>query len=231
MPTPTPRGSSSFGEDPFTHRAHFQTKRGGSKCKQREHSGSRPEMQRITLARDQGQAWMAPGGGGGAQLLGSGLGLEAVCAGPGSGARWRLAPDPQAWNALCTHTHPSLCGPGGGMVRLPHPPWPQVSLDLALLGPGTPAGQGRSDGQREGKPSPSASELPASRGLSPGGPSGVRPADASVCRGCEETRVPPDVLPGGTPTPNRDGSLRHAPWEGPGRPSPRLHTPLPGLCG
>ena len=23
VPTPTPRGSSSFGEDPFTHRAHF----------------------------------------------------------------------------------------------------------------------------------------------------------------------------------------------------------------
>lgn len=118
---------------------------------------------------------MAPGGEGGVQLLGLGLGLEAkVCAGPGSGARWRLAPDPQAWSAL--HAHPSLCGPGGGTVRLPHPLWPQVPPDPALLGPGTPAGQGRFDGQWEGRPSPPASKLPHSWGLSPGGPSGVRPA-------------------------------------------------------
>lgn len=108
---------------------------------------------------------MAPGGEGGVQLLGLGLGLEAkVCAGPGSGARWRLAPDPQAWSAL--HAHLSLCGPAGGAVRLPHPLWPQVPPDPALLGPGTPAGQGRFDGQWEGRPSPPASKLPHSWGPS-----------------------------------------------------------------
>ena len=132
-------------------------------------------MQRIALAHDQGQAWMAPGGEGGVQLLGLGLGLEAkVCAGHGNGARWRLAPDPQAWSAL--HAHPSLCGPGGGVLRLPHPLWPQVPPDPALLGTGTPASQGRFDGQWEGRPSPPASKLLHSWGLSPGGPSGVCPA-------------------------------------------------------
>lgn len=116
---------------------------------------------------------MAPGGEGGAQLLGSGLGLEAVCAGPGSRARWRLAPDPQAWPPSApTPTRASVAQVVARCAGLTHS-GPRTRLSWA---PGhQPAGAGLM-GSGRGGPSPSASELPASRGLSPGGPSGVRPA-------------------------------------------------------
>ena len=166
MPTPTLMGSSRCRKDPFTHGAHFQKNRDRSKSKQRENT--RAHVLKCTeLPRDMTRArrgWRR--GGGGAQLLGLGLALEAkVCAGPGGGARWHLPPDAQAWfwKLLCTHTHPSLCGPAGGGVRLPHcagPRSPWTLLSWARI----PAGHSRSNGQWEGRAFTASLEAPGLSG-------------------------------------------------------------------
>lgn len=177
MPTPTLRGSSRCGGPIYT-RGSFSDKRTSQKA-------NRARILELMSSNAKNRLGTRPGTGvdgarrgGEARLLGLGLALEAkVCAGPGSGARRRLPLDAQPWfwNPLCTHAHLSLCGPAAGRVHLPHPRWPQVPLDSALLGPGYQPVTAGPMGSGRGGPSPPASKLSASQGLSPGGPSGVRP--------------------------------------------------------
>ena len=178
MPTPTLRGSSRCRKDPFTHGAHFQTNRDKSKGKQRENTRAHvlkcKELPRDTTRARHG--WRR--GGGGAQLLGLGLVLEAkVCAGPGGGARWRLPPMPRPGSGNCSAPTPTrafvaqlVVGCACLTVLAPSPPGP------CSPGPGYRPVTAGPTGSRRGGPSLPALKLPASRGLSPGGPSGVRPA-------------------------------------------------------
>lgn len=147
-------------------------------------------------------------GGGGAQLLGLGLALEAkVCAGPGGGGQVASAPRCPGL-VLETALHPSPPEPlwpswwwGAPASRMlaPGPPGP------CSPGPGIPAGHSGCDGQREGRASTASLEAPGLSGSVSRqplwGPSCW--AGASVRRGgCEEAQVPPAVPEGGTQTPS-----------------------------